>query len=612
LNCSQARAMLAAYRELKNGRVDTVALEVHLSSCAECKAFLAQSNLVGKRLRALPEIELPADAHTKLMKALAVEHAHFIQQSPASRQSIPVPVFLAPYLKEQGQDIPDHIAAFSTADTGPLPIIQMPRKRKGAHRSLKMSPFVVVGLAAAFLMAIMVGGLTSFVILANHGAPDIAAKVAVGQTSQLASTNYTTVTSYTHIASAVGSRDTIYYTASRDSNSEWMLAALDNQTKISTPLLSQASTSPLIVLSSSHDWLIWLRFDLPQQVVVKNAHTHKLINSYEGRTWSLEATYLGSDPASTFTTAAPITLQKGIFDATTAPAWVHTPIGGIWSGQNMLLVTTLDKQGTSHLIRYTLDAQKSPRATELASAQNGHILTSPTATSNGTSIYWSDEWIGDDNALHSDIWAQKISMATLPLSGTWGHQASTDTYLFLANKAAFHPQVVKDTLFLLNVKNATLLDTTTVNATTSATPATSSTPNTQSTVSFPGRINTSFYTPLSDDALQGTLQAFSALDDSTVSVPISEVVQVPQAGSRFLLWQNGARSIGMYDAVTKEIVPVGLNPLPVNATLLSVNEDTAVWATNPTNNESNQNTQGNINAVTFSMFNWPTKAPIAP
>ncbi len=601
--------MLAAYRELKNGRVDTVALEVHLSSCAECKAFFTQSNLVGKRLRTLPEIELPADAHTKLMKALAVEHAQFIQQSPASRQSIPVPVFLAPYLKEQGQAIPDTIAAFSTADTGPLPVIQLARKHKNTHRSLKMSPFVVVGLAAAFLMTIMVGGLTSMVILANHGAPDIS-KVTVGQTSQLALADYTTTTNYTHIASAVGSRDTIYYTAYRNNKSGWMLAALDNQTKVSTPLLTQASASPLIVLSSSNNWLLWLRFDLPQRVIIKNTHTHKVISSYEGRTWSLEATYLGSDPTSTFTTATPTTLQKGIFDATTVPAWVQTPIGGIWSGQNMLLVTMLDKQGTSHLIHYVLDAAKNPQATELASVQNGHVLTSPTATSNGTSIYWSEEWMGDDNMLHSNIWAQKISMAELPLSGRWGHQASTDTYMFLANKAAFHPQVVKDTLFLLNVKNAALPDVTTGNAT-SATPTVSATPSTQSPATLPGRINTPFYTPLPDNALQGTLQAFSALDDSAAQAPISDVVQDPQAGTRFLLWQNNAKSIGMYDAVTKETVPVGINTLPGNAALLSVNGDTTVWTTNPTNNANSQSTQ-DVNTVTFQMFNWPVRAPITP
>jgi hypothetical protein len=610
LNCSQARAMLAAYREIKNRQVDAVALERHLSSCAECKAFFAQGKLVGERLRALPEIELPADAHTKLMKALAGEHAHFIHQSPASKQFIPVPVFLAPYLKEQGQEIPDHIAAFSTADTGPLPVIQMPRTRKSAHRSLKMSPFVVVGLAAAFLMTIMVGGLTSLVILTNHGAASVPKSVSVSQLSQISSTSYTTATSYTHIASAVGSRDTIYYTAYGHTNSEWMLAALDNQTKVSTPLLPQASTSPLLVLSSSDNWLIWLRFDLPQQVVIKNAHTHKVISSYEGRTWSLEATYLGSDPASTFTTASPIILQKGIFDTSTAPIWVHTPIEGIWSGQNILLVTTLDKQGISHLTRYTLDAEKSPHATELASAQDGHILTSPTATSNGTSIYWSEEWVDSDNVLHSNIWAQKISMAPLPLSGKWGHQVSTDTYLFLADKASFHPQVVNDMLFLLDVKHVTLPDVMTTDAAANGTPT--ATAGAQSATIAPDRFNTPFYTPLPDNALQGTLQAFSALDDSAIQLPINEVVQVPQGGTRFLLWQNSTKGIGMYDAVTRENVPVGLNPLPSNATLLSVNDDTTVWTTNSTNNANNQSTQGATNAVTFGTFNWPTRAPIVP
>src|ERR1700731_4817189 len=99
--------MLAAYRELKNGQMETTALEVHLSSCTECRVFLAQGNLVGERIRASAEIQLPADAHTRLMRALAVEHTHFLQQAPSSKQSIPVPTFLAPYLKEQGPGVLD-------------------------------------------------------------------------------------------------------------------------------------------------------------------------------------------------------------------------------------------------------------------------------------------------------------------------------------------------------------------------------------------------------------------------------------------------------------------------------------------------------------------------
>ena len=292
---------------------------------------------------------------------------------------------------------------------------------------------------------------------------------------------------------------------------------------------------------------------------------------------------------------------------------MHTPVEGVWSGQNLLLVAMIDKQGTSHLIRYELDAEKSPQTTELASVNNGHIFTSPTATSNGTSIYWSEEWMTNDNVLHSDIWAQKISAAPLPLYGRWGHQATTDTYLFQTDKASFHPQVVDDTLFLLTTKNATITNVAVPDATASATPATTATPGAQSTLTAPGRINPTFYASLPDETLQGTLQTFSTFDDSAIQTPINdEQIQTPQAGSRFLLWQNVTKGIGMYDAVTKELVPVGLNPLPNNAMLLAVNGDTTIWTDTPTNNANSQSTQGAGNTITFGMFNWPTRTPAVP
>jgi len=612
VNCSQARTLLAAYRELKNGQMDTTELEIHLSSCTECKAFLAQGSLVGKRMRTLPEFQPPADARSKLMRALAAEHTRFIQQAAPTRQSIPVPAFLAPYLKEQGQEIPHTIAAFSTADTGPLPLIEMPRKRRNTRRPLKMSSFTIVGLAAAFLMTIMVGGLTSLVILARSGGPDGPKSASVGLYSQLTSTNYTTTTSYTHIVSAVGDRGNIYYTAYGNNNSGWILATLDNQTKISTPLLSYASTSPLIVLSSSNNWLIWLRLDLPKQMVVtKNAHSHA-VTEHEVRTWSLEATYLGTDPGSTLTSATPLVLQQGTFDETTAPTWVHTPIEGVWAGQNTVLVSELDKQGTSHLIRYTLDAEKSPEATELASVADGHILTSPTANSTGTSLYWSEEWITDNNVLHSTIWAQKISAAPLPLNGVWGHQTFTDTYQFRKDGTLFHPQVVNNTLFLQNVTDATIANMTVPDTSTNATPGVATaTANAQSNATPAMRTDTAFYA-LPDQALLGTLQAFSALDDSSLQLPTNDVVQVPQAGSRFLLWQTSNKGIGMYDAVAKEMIPVATNTLPNNAGLLAVNGDTTIWTINSESNANNQNTSGALNTVTFGMFSWPTRAPVVP
>lgn len=603
--------MLAAYRELKNGQMETTALEIHLSSCPECRAFLAEGNLVGERMRALPEIQLPTDARTRLMRALATEHTRFIQQAPSTQQSIPVPAFLTPYLKEQGQEVPHTIAAFSTADTGPLPLIEMPRKRRATRRRpIKMSSFAIVGLAAVFLMTIMVGGLTSLVILANRGVPDISNKVTVGQISQLSTTTYTTATSYTHIVSAVGNRGNIYYTAYGTNDNSWILAALDNQTKITTPLLANPGINPLLVLSSSDNWLIWLQFDLPKQVINKNAHNHS-VTEHEIRTWSLLATYLGTDPASTFTSTTPLLLQKGIFDESTAPTWVHTPIEGIWTGQNIVLAATLDKSGVSHLTRYTLDAEKSPRATELASVNDEHILTSPTANSDGTSLYWSEEWLTDGTMLHSTVWTQKITPASLPLNGRWGHQTNTDTYPLRTDADLFHPQVVNNMLFLQDVKNAT---TTAIEDTTAnVTPATTATPSTQTNATLlSGRTNSAFYA-LPDQALQGTLEAFSALDDSAIQTSINDgLVQGPQAGARFLLWQNSNKGIGMYDAITREIVPVGPSPIPNNAALLTVNGDTTTWTVNSDNSANNQNTTNATNTVTFGMFNWPTRAPVAP
>ena len=605
MNCSQARTLLAAYRELKKGQMDTTALEVHLSTCADCRTYLTQSSLVGERLRSLPTIKPPADAHTKLMKALATEHTRFIQNAPASAQSRPVPAFLTPYLKEHAQETANNIAAFSTADTGPLPIIQAARKRRNAQRPFFMNPIAVVGLAAAFLMVIMAGGLTSLVILANRGVQEQAPASFV-QLSQITLTNYTTETTYSHIASAVADRQNIYYTAANDLSTGWMLSVLDNQTKVSTPLIPKESTSPLVVLSSSDDWLIWLQYDLPKKEVSKNTHTHTT-TSHEVRTWSLKATYLGTDPASTLTTATPITLSKGTLDLATAPNWINTPIPGTWLTKDTLLVTSIDAKGKSHLTRYDLNAEKSPQATELATVGNGHILTSPTANSGATSIYWSEEWMSDDTTvLHSSIWTQKITPAALPLHGKWTRQTTTNTYQFSTDGTFFHPQVVNDTLFLLNVKavnpaQATPGATVTPNATATATAQ-------QNATELP-RTDPTIYGVQPDAQLQGTLQTFSALDDTPVQMLLNSTgtVQALQAGARFILWQNSNnKGIGMYDVVARQPVIVGADAIPNNTALLAVNGDTAVWTNSPSSGATSTPATGG--SITFSTFNWPTRS----
>jgi len=609
LNCSQARTLLAAYRELKKGQMDTTALEVHLSSCAACRAYLTQNSLVGERLRSLPAIEPSADAHTKLMKALATEHARYIQSTPASAQSIPVPTFLAPYLKEHAQA--NNIAAFSTATTGPLPVIQTPHRRRNTQRLFLMNHFAIVGLAAAFLMVIMLGGLTSLVILAKRGVPEQAPASFV-QLSQITLTSYTTETTYPHIASAVADRQDIYYTATNDLNTGWMLSVLDNQTNISTPLISKESASPLIVLSSSNDWLIWLRYDLPKKVVSKNTHTHST-TTHEVRTWSLKATYLGTDPASALTSSTPITLSKGTFDTATAPTWINTPIPGTWLTKDTLLVTSIDAKGRSHLTRYELNAEKTPQATELATVSDGHILTSPTANRGDTSIYWDEEWMSGNNILHSTIWAQKITPAALPLYGKWTRQTTTDTYQFSTDGTFFRPQVVNDTLFLLNVKAANTASAlqAKASATANSTPDATATSTALQNSTALARTDPTIYGLQPDAQLQGTLQTFSALDDTPVQMLLdsNSLVQAPQAGARFILWQNSNnKRIGMYDVVARQPVIVGANSIPNNTALLAVNEDTAVWMDSTSSTAASTPTTGA--SITFSTFNWPTRSSV--
>src|SRR5439155_33577 len=181
-----------------------------------------------------------------------------------------------------------------------------------------LSQFAVLGLAAMFLMVLMMGGLTSLLLLAHNNQSGISAVSNASKIILPASVEqvpYTTTTLYQHVASAVADHTYIYYTAYGDGlNNPWMLERLDRTTGISTPLQ------------------------------------------------------------------------------------------GIWFIQNSLLVAMTDSKGTSHLLLYQLDTTGKLVAKEIATAIPGHILTSPTANSDGSQIYWSEEWSSSAGTLNSNIW----------------------------------------------------------------------------------------------------------------------------------------------------------------------------------------------------------------
>lgn len=164
--------LLAAHRELNDNEVDTTELEAHLEQCPSCREALARFRFVGEQVRALPPVEPSLNLYTKLMQALAEEHTRFMQKSPSA---VPAPPeFLKPYMQAYADTSPsaDSLTAFSTADTGPLPVLPVARKHKKRQPAL-MGHFAVIGLAAVFFIALMMGGITSLLLLAQNlgGAP---------------------------------------------------------------------------------------------------------------------------------------------------------------------------------------------------------------------------------------------------------------------------------------------------------------------------------------------------------------------------------------------------------------------------------------------------------
>ena len=626
MNCRQTRALLAIYRELKLNQTDMNALQAHLSQCAACKEVQAQYNLTGEGLRALPDIELLPNAHTKLMQALATEHVRFIQYTPASTAATPTPAFLAPYLKDLAQRAPhaNNLAAFATADTGPIPIVRQSTKRR---RTYQINHFTIIGVAASFLMMLLTGSLTSLLLLTQHGNSISPPSLVVHQLNDVRPVNYTATPVYPHVASAVASGHDIYYTTYNDDQTSWQLEQFDEKQNINTPLLAKPSTQELIVLGSSANWLVWLQIDLPKSPNPPSQTTNPT-STTPTRAWSLHVHYLGSIPSlATETALSDRELTSKTFDPSTVPSWVNRPIQGICFIEDTLLVTIIDEKGTSHLQSYQLDSAKEIRQTELANASNGHLLTSPTANSDGTAIYWADEYSSTvTGQLSSDIWTQQIVDASPTNAGRWVAHQITEKYIFRADGNSFHPQMVNDTLFLLSTSQTDGNTTPNPISTPDATPSTLSataTAQARSTVAAqptvaPTAVNLAtlpqgatnldprIFAPQIDSMQTGRILSFTArgVTEALPQFDNTQIVTAFQGGNGFLLWQaTVGPTFGMYDVIAKAPVQVGDNVFPPNTAFLAVNGDTAISVTRQQNSVG-QGNQASI-PVTFDTFRWP-------
>lgn len=634
MNCNEARILLSAYRELSDSQSNE--LDTHLETCPACRQVLAEQGVVGERLHLLSPLEPAPDAHTKLMRALAAEHTHYLQRASASGTSaIPAPDFLKPYIKEHVQEsasvtytlhktkpvagTPDNITALSTAETGPLPMLS-PRQRR---RKAPINQFAILGLAAAFLLTMLTGGLVSLLLLASRGLSEPTAKVTSSftQQSQVALESYTTQTAYPNIVSAVASEGNIYYSAYGNGQQQWMIERVNgtqkNVTNItSTQLLSAASTEPLFVLAASPDWLLWLQLDTPQamyQHVTQGQQKHIAIEGFS-RKWTLYALSLTTADANNTS----INLTSGTFYTNTAPTWVHTPVQGLSFPQaDTLLLATVDAKGNSQLTRYLLNGPNHTTSTVIATASNGHILTSPTADSTGTQIFWSEEWFTSDNVPHGNIWEQQQSSSLVHGQHGWQPLVVTDKHLFLADGASFHPQVVNDTLFLLSTAPINTSSTPNAQGTTNAVGTVSKTNVEPTGTAAPTKVTTPPTFPITTrlDPVLYVTQQDETLPGILLSIPLDNLAAqpkvmsdglaaAPQSGTRFLLWQT-SNGYQMYD--TEAHQPVSVSSIPKKATFLAVNGNMTVWMLNANGNGTSTSGTGTNNpeaTVTFGWFDW--------
>jgi hypothetical protein len=552
--------------------------------------------MIGERIRALPPLEPSPGAQAQLMQALAVEHTKFLQQS--SLAPIP-PVFLRPYLSDsvRSSHKSHPLAALSTAETGPLPVLPVVRKTRSRAA---MGQLAILGMVAVFFMALMMGGITSLLLLAQNHVPPVPSSASVLHPTDVVTATYSATTPYDHVVSAVSTNAAIYYSAYSDgSNGGWMLERLDRTAMTATPLLATPGQSTLIVLGVTNNWLVWLQFDPAKAITKGDVPIARSIV----RPWSLYYLPLSAFQTNSALTSfpAPTLLMSGTFDENTAPAWVSSPIQGIWFIQNTLLVAALDSSSVSHLSSYALGGNASK---VIADAPSGSVITSPTANDDGSQIYWAQEWQTSDGVFHSNIWLQQTMSAPASPRGRTTQQASTIIEPFLEDGLSFHPVVVDDTLFLLSTASPNLLQGTqqTPMATATSAAANLSQPTTAMPVTPWADI--SVYPASLDSNLRGTI-LMDPLGDPTVTAPtpISQLDGAAslQAGKDFVLWQTDD-GYGMYDAITR--TPVTVGEVLSNAQFLAVNGDTAVWTLNSGQPDA-ANNSSNVQPVTLKVFDWP-------
>jgi hypothetical protein len=535
MTCKQARQLLAAARRGDSSPSESAELQAHLAQCEGCRTRDADYQQVGQAIRALPEIAPPPDFLARVLSAARAEEANVAQPAAAEKA-------------------PETVVVPGLSDASYFPTL----RRAVAERRVRVEPlrrqmspagaFALrygAAMAAAFL--VFAFGVSLALFLALRGPVPL----GVG-TKQLLTSYYTPDSTYPVVADAIASDDghTIVY-AAHSPDGKWMLEALTEPSRKSVTLLPTTVSGPLALEGWARGWVLWSEGDTAQ-----------------GDHWTLNATQMLPALAGAATT---LHLAEGGHAAHAGPVALH----GVHESGTLVLVAEELADGHGQLLELDLRQINSVKPLVIASAQPGHLIADP--TSDGSSVYWADEWLNPDGTVHGDIYRLVPDSSPAPVT---------------SNGVSFSPMLVANKLIWLREPAAQ----TDAGAANQSTPT--ATPTPEGTIT-PGGGGAST-APVAGTLWEEDLDGRADLDSGAKKQIVGTAVE-PEAGATFVVWQDGNGSYTLYDVTKDQSQP--LNSYISNALVFSVSPKGVLWVTADEQAANSQAPQ----KTTINLLLWPQK-----
>jgi len=468
---------------------DLPRIKAHLATCPGCRHVQEDFRQTGAAIRHLPTLTPPPEFRAAVMAAI----------------------------REEARNQAPTLAEISRAVTNPempaLPRLSRVAIRRGSgdvitplRRSSARSVSARVALLAA--AAVLLVSLIGARLISMLGPSALGGSAEnLSNALQQHTTRYPLAGGYTLPTSAMATASWLVYTAS-NANQQTMIFAENRQSRRVMRLLPVPASATLTVRALTDRWVIW-----------------SLGTGTSSAPWRLYASSLTDAGA-----AAPLLLVDSTSTSPTTPV----TLGGVWSGNDSVLVAGAPRSGAGELVKFDLSSG-TPTSSVICHGQtSGDVLTDPTFD-NGR-YYWADVWFDSASGLHSSIWQ--------------GDDLGRDQQIS-QDQASFHPQVQSQTLVWVDVALSNLRQ-------------------------LAGTVGT--ITP--DRDLQMLSVLSGTLDERNLGTgqewQVSDAAEVPsiEVAGTLMLWQNGTR-FHASSLNAGSLLPADSELQP--ATFASITGSTLVW-----------------------------------